>query len=69
MTDRSTCIFNTECASLVPMLCNQAVNANLITAADGYLKTFFDKTKEMTPEERGKYLEEDEVSGIHTLVQ
>ena len=37
------------------------MNANFITTADGYLKTFFEKTKEMTPDERGKYLEEDEV--------
>ena len=27
----------------------------------GYLKTFFEKTKNMTPEERAHYLEEDEV--------
>ena len=30
-------------------------------AEGGYLKTFFDKTKDMTPEEKGEYLEEDEV--------
>ena len=30
-------------------------------AEGGYLKTFFDKTKGMNPEEKGEYLEEDEV--------
>ena len=28
---------------------------------DGFLKTFFEKTKSMTAEDRAKYLEEDEV--------
>lgn len=27
----------------------------------GFLKTFFEKTKDMSPTERAKYLEEDEV--------
>ena len=29
---------------------------------DGYLKNFFEKTKAMSPEERGRFLEQDEVS-------
>lgn len=29
---------------------------------EGYLKGFFEKTRDMSPEERGRYLEEDEVS-------
>lgn len=29
---------------------------------DGFLKTFFEKTKNMTPAGRGNYLEEDEVT-------
>ncbi len=31
----------------------------------GFLKTFFEKTKDMTPEERASYLEEDKVDSIH----
>ena len=31
-------------------------------AGEGYLKKFYEKTKDMTPEERGHYIEEDEVS-------
>ena len=37
-------------------------------AEGGYLKTFFDKTKDMTPEEKGEYLEEDEVCA-HWLLE
>lgn len=29
---------------------------------DGFLKTFFAKTKDMTPEQRADFLEEDDVS-------
>ena len=29
------------------------------------MKDFFHKTKDMSPEERGKYLEEDEVNEIY----
>ena len=29
---------------------------------DGFLKTFFEKTKNMSPEERASYLESDEAS-------
>lgn len=29
---------------------------------DGFLKKFFERTKNMTPEERADYLEEDDVS-------
>jgi len=33
---------------------------------EGYLKGFFEKTKDMSPEERGRYLEEDEsISEAH----
>ena len=31
---------------------------------DGYLKTFFEKTKAMTPEERADFLEEDDVRDL-----
>ena len=31
---------------------------------DGFLKTFFEKTKSMNPEDRGKFLEEDEVTAV-----
>ena len=34
---------------------------SFVYAADGFLKKFFEKTKNMNPKERGKYLEEDEV--------
>ena len=36
---------------------------------EGYLKDFFHKTKDMSPEERGKYLEEDEVNEIHSAIK
>lgn len=42
------------------MLC-QLLNLTLF-AEDGFLKTFFEKTKGMTPEERAEYLERDDVS-------
>ena len=32
------------------------------------MKDFFHKTKDMSPEERGKYLEEDEVNKIHNPI-
>ena len=32
------------------------------------MKDFFHKTKDMSPEERGKYLEEDEVNEIHSAL-
>ena len=35
-----------------------------IAVEDGFLKTFFEKTKDMTPEERAEYLEKDDVSGV-----
>jgi len=35
---------------------------------EGYLKGFFEKTKDMSPEERGRYLEEDEVSVQHCRI-
>ena len=31
-------------------------------ADDGYLKKFFEKTKDMSPQERGQYLQDDEVN-------
>ena len=31
---------------------------------NGFLKTFFEKTKNMTPEERAEFLEEDDVSHL-----
>ena len=31
-------------------------------ADEGYLKKFFQKTKDMTPDERGQYLQDDDVS-------
>ena len=53
-------------SSLVGLTCTSSVgtcsvNCALSISGEGFLKTFFDKTKNMTPEERGKYLEEDEV--------
>lgn len=33
-----------------------------MSVGDGFLKTFLEKTKAMSPEERARYLEEDEVS-------
>lgn len=35
---------------------------NCVITGDGFLKTFFEKTKGMSPEERADYLEEDDVS-------
>ena len=35
-----------------------------VCIGDGFLKTFFGKTKNMTPEERADYLEEDDVGKI-----
>ena len=36
--------------------------AVLHSAEDGFLKKFFDSTKDMTPEQRAEYLEKDDVS-------
>ena len=38
-----------------------------ISLGDGYLKTFFEKTKNMSPEERAQFLEADDVR-INLLV-
>ena len=40
------------------------VNFVTMAAEDGYLKTFFEKTKSMTPEERADFLEEDDVRDL-----
>lgn len=39
-----------------------------IHVGDGFLKTFFEKTKKMSPADRGKYLEEDEVTYIYSIL-
>ena len=31
---------------------------------DGFLKKFFEETKDMTPEQRAEYLEKDDVSKV-----
>lgn len=41
-------------------------NTESLTLGDGFLKRFFEKGQTMTPEERGRYLEEDEdISDAH----
>ena len=40
-----------------------------LSTEDGYLKTFLEKTKSMTPDERAQYLEEDEVNQIYWLIR
>ena len=45
-------------------MCTCTLPVNVFVLGKGFLKTFFDKTKNMTPEERGKYLEDDEVGYI-----
>ncbi|XP_003386938.1 PREDICTED: ubiquitin carboxyl-terminal hydrolase isozyme L3-like [Amphimedon queenslandica] len=48
---------------LLHVLCNNISN---LTVRDGYLKKFYEKTKNMTPEERGHFIEEDEeISEVH----
>ncbi|XP_041378790.1 LOW QUALITY PROTEIN: ubiquitin carboxyl-terminal hydrolase isozyme L3-like [Gigantopelta aegis] len=42
---------------LLHTLCN---NMSTLSVKDGYLKNFFEKTKAMSPEERGRFLEQDE---------
>ena len=47
-------------SGLILVLClNIFFSSNL---GDGYLKKFYEKTKKMTPEERGHFIEEDEVN-------
>jgi len=35
---------------------------------NGYLKTFFEKTKNMSPEERAQFLEADDVSTVDVTI-
>ncbi|XP_065883760.1 ubiquitin carboxyl-terminal hydrolase isozyme L3-like [Dysidea avara] len=43
-------------------------NLDSITLGDGYLKTFFEKTKNMSPEERAQFLEaDDEIAECHEV--
>ena len=44
----------------------QAIKVYLHSAEDGFLKTFFEKAQNMTPEERAEYLEKDDVR-INTI--
>ena len=44
------------------------IDTSIFISEEGYLKDFFHKTKDMSPEERGKYLEEDEVNEIHSAL-
>lgn len=53
---------NSQCLSFGKFYPGYTIHCCFVTTLeDGFLKTFFEKTKNMSPEERAQYLEEDEV--------
>ena len=50
-----------DCWALVYLFCRSYQAFYLLYTEDGFLKTFFEKTQSMTPEERAEYLEKDDV--------
>jgi ubiquitin carboxyl-terminal hydrolase L3 len=50
---------------LLHTLCN---NMSTLAVGDGYIKKFYEKTKSMSPEERGHFLEDDDVSFKHNFL-
>lgn len=50
-------IIHNACGTIA--LVHSILNNSDITLSDGILKSYFEKTKELSPEERGKILEAD----------